>query len=73
MYAEGMTSHETRRNGLGVSEIPQLGIVHVAEQRYTRVYDDGTQVLSTPKHIASDVIWNDSLSENSHKNRASAV
>ena len=68
-----MTSQETRRNGLGVSEIPQLGIVHVAEQRYTRVYVDGTQVLRIPKHIASDVIWKHSLSENNHKNRASAV
>ena len=27
----------------GVSEIPQLGIVHASKQRYTRVYNDDTQ------------------------------
>ena len=33
-----------------VSEIPQLVIVHVLEQWYTWVYNDGTQILSSHKY-----------------------
>ena len=34
----------------GSQGYPQLGIVHVSKQRYTRVYNDVTQILSSLKH-----------------------
>ena len=38
------------RSCLGGLEIPQLGIVRVLEQRYTRVSNSGTRILCIPKH-----------------------
>ena len=64
VYVKPITSQQMTQSHLAAAvwKVPELSgelfIVHVLEQRYTRVYNHGSQILSTPTiYITCDENW----------------